>query len=189
MRENRYSIYLPKTVADLKEFQKLGEIEGKILEEERIAKDTLVRNQWIATANRSGLLRMANMMKLFVAEDMETEALRQEVLSRWNNHGPYTWFHLSDWLDGCCGKDMYWLKCLHGEYRLQLTLGLQIKEKKEFLEAYLRKIIPANLILEIKLNTNTHRRLKPLTHGNIKQMKWTYGQIPYEDLTIYQNQG
>lgn len=184
--ENRYSIYLPDTVKELQEFQKLGQIEGLILEEEAAARDTVVNNQWILTAEKSGLLRQAKMMGFLGAETMETEELREEILYRWNSRSPYTTFHLQDWLDGCCGEGTYRVNLEREKYRLQLVLELSVKEKRDFLEKHLRKIVPANLILDVDLNVNTYGDLEVLTYGQIMEMGWTYGQIPYEDLTPYQ---
>lgn len=186
MTDNRYSKYLPEMIREYQAFQKLGELESVILEEEAAEKDALVRNQWILTAERKGLLRLAGMMKLSDAERMETEALREEILFRWNSRSPYTYFHLLDWLDGCCGQENYTIDLIKEEYLLKIVLELRIKGKKEFLEKHLRRIIPANLILRIFLHTNTHGKLKALTHGRMNQLGWTYGQIPFEDLTQYQ---
>ncbi len=186
MMENRYFYYLPNTVRELQEFQKLGEIEGTVLEEEKTAKETVVNNQWILTAERNGLLRLARMMRLLGAEGMETETLRAEVFFRWNSRSPYTLFHLEDWLDGCLGVGGYTVKVQQEEYLLQLVLGLRVKGKKAFLEKHLRKIIPANLMLEVRLNANTHGKLKVMTHGQMKENGWKWGQIGFEDLSAYE---
>ena len=123
MTENRYEKHCPCTVSELREFRKLGEIEGTILEEAAAAKETLERNQWILTAEKSGLLRLAGMMGFFGAEQMETEELREEILSRWCSRSPYTYFHLQDWLDGCgCGK----LYRYSGKGKLQTAAGTGI---------------------------------------------------------------
>ena len=186
MTENRYLYYLPNTVRELREFQKLAEVEGKILQEEAEAKEKLVQNQWILTAERSGLLRLAKMMALYGAEGMETEILRAEILSRWSSRSPYTEFHLQDWLDECLGANGYVMKIMQERYLLQVVLGLHVKDRKEFLERNLRKIIPANLLLEVKLNGNTHNRLKKMTHGQMKALGWKWGQIVLEDLSAYE---
>ena len=183
--ENRYNNYLPDTVRELQEFQKLGEIEGAILEETAEAKDELVDNQWILTARRSGLLRLAKMMGFLGAEKMETEELREELLYRWNSRSPYTYFHLQDWLNGCLGEGKYRVNLEQEKYRLQLVLELSVKEKQNFLEKHLRKIVPANLILDVDLNVNTYGDLEVMTYGQMMELGWTYGQIPYEDLTPY----
>lgn len=184
--ENRYLDYLPDTVNQLQEFQKLGQIEGVFLEEAENAKCMLEDNQWIETARRNGLLRIAKMMKLSGAESMDDERLREEIRNRWNSHGPYTWFHLQDWLDSCLGEGNYLTELEEENYLLRLILELRVKEKKGFLEEYLRKILPANLMLYVLLKVNTHGDLQMMTHGQMKTMGWTYGQIPYEDLTVYQ---
>ena len=180
MTENRYGKYCPSTVSELQEFQKLGEIEGAILEEEAAAKETLERNQWILTAERDGLLRLTAMMGFFGAEQMETEDLREELLSRWCSRSPYTYFHLQDWLDGCVGAENYTGTLERESYRLGLGLELCVKEKREFLQKHLRKIIPANLVLQVNLNVNTHGKLHRLRHGEMQKM--TYGGIPFEVL-------
>ncbi len=189
MRENRYGRYLPDTVGELREFQKLAEIEGEILEEEAAAKEALVKNQWILTAERHGLLRLAKIMGFLGAETLETEALRREILYRWNSRSPYTWFHLLDWLDGCCGETEYTATLERETYFLHVILELSIKEKKGFLQKQLRKMIPANLTLQVDLNTNTHGKVGRMTHGQMKKLGWKYGEIPFEDLTPYQKEG
>lgn len=182
MTENRYEKYCPSTVRELREFQKLGEIEGGILAEEATAKETLERNQWILTAERDGLLRLAGMMSFFGAERMETEQLREEVLSRWCSRSPYTYFHLRDWLDGCLGAENYAGTLERESYRLRLVLELCVKEKQGFLQKHLRKMIPANLILQVDLNVNTHGKLHRLRHGEMRERRLTYGGIPFEVL-------
>lgn len=185
MSTERYMQYLPDTVNELQEFQKLAAMESSVLEEEAAAVKTLVNNQWILTAERSGLLRLAKIMGFLGAETMETEVLREEVLYRWNSRSPYTYFHLQDWLDGCLGGGNYLTELQREEYFLHLVLELRVKEKKAFLEKHLRKMIPANMILQVDLNTNTHGKLKVMTHGQMKTLGWKHGDIPFEDLTPY----
>ena len=182
MTENRYEKHCPCTVSELREFRKLGEIEGAILEEAAAAKETLERNQWILTAEKSGLLRLAGMMGFFGAEQIETEELREEILSRWCSRSPYTYFHLQDWLDGCVGAGNYTGTLERESYRLRLVLELCVKEKREFLQKHLRKIIPANLVLQVNLNVNTHGKLHRMRHGEMKEKGLTYGGIPFEIL-------
>lgn len=184
--ENRYEQYLSEMVKELQEFQKLGRIEGRLLEEAAEKKETLVKNQWILTAERSGLLRMAKMMGLLGAEGMETEKLREEILYRWNSRSPYTYFNLQDWLDGCLGEGNYLLELEKERYFLRLVLELRVKEKREFLQKHLRKIIPANLKVEVALDTNTYGVLHQMTHGKMKELGWRHGEIPFEDLTRYE---
>ena len=183
--ENRYTYYLPDIVKELQEFQKLAEIEGDILTEMADRKNEVAENQWILTARRSGLLRLAKMMGFSGAESMETEQLRGEILYQWNSRSPYTYFHLLDWLDACLGEGNYSADLQGEQYRMELVLNLKVKDKKEFLQKHLRNILPANLVLQVKLNANTHEKVGKMTHGQMKELDWTYSQIQLEDLTDY----
>lgn len=182
MTENRYSKYLPQQEQEWREFQQLAKVEGQMLEEEAEAKLELEENQWLLSARRSGLLRTAGIMGFLGAERLETESLRKELLTRWNNQSPYTYFHLLDWLDGCLGTESYTLHLEQEQYTLRLLLELWVKEKKDFLQSHLRKILPANLLLEVRLKTNTYGDVGRLTHGALQKKGLTYGQIPTEDL-------
>ena len=122
------------------------------------------------------------MIGFFGAEQMETEELREEILSRWCSRSPYTYFHLQDWLDGCVGAGNYTGTLERESYRLRLVLELCVKEKREFLQKHLRKIIPANLVLQVNLNVNTHGKLHRMRHGEMKEKGLTYGGIPFEIL-------
>ena len=51
------------------------------------------------------------------------------------------------------------------------------------MQKHLRKIIPANLVLQVKLNVNTHGKLHRMRHGEMKGKGLTYGEIPFEILT------
>lgn len=185
---SRYSRHLPEGIAELKEFQTLGRIEGAVLEEEAAAKEEMVRNQWIVTADRTGLLRYAAMMGL-EGRGKETETLRGEVLFRWNFRSPYPFFYLLDWLDGFCGADGYTAELFREEYRLEIWLELRNKGEQGFLEEYLRRVIPANIVLAVRLNRNTHGKLKPFTHRRMKGLGWKYGGISYEDLSGLEEAG
>ena len=184
--ENRYEKHLPDTVKELQEFRKLGEREGVFLAEMATEKEALEKNQWILTAERSGLLRLAAMMGFFGAEAIETENLREEILYRWSSRSPYTEFHLMDWLDGCLGNEAYRLDIDRDRYLMKLILELRVKEKQDFLKKHLRKIIPANLLLEVSLNKNTYGDLTGMTYGQLMELGWSYGQIPFEELIHYQ---
>ena len=179
MTAQRYLRYLPDFVAEYAEFQKLGEIEGEILEEEAKAKQEMEQDQWILTATRKGLLRRAVMMGLFVSETEDTETLRERVLSYWNSRRPYTFFMMQEWLDTFCGAGNYQAKLDHGAYRLTIALDLKEKQKKEQILSYWKTLIPANLVFEVLLNTNTHGKVGALTHGELKESGsvWIYESI------------
>lgn len=189
MTENRYARHCPSVVRELAEFQRLSEVEGPILAEAAEAKERLERNQWILTAEREGLLRWARMMGFLGAEGLETEDLRREVLSRWCSRSPYTYFHLEDWLNDCLGEENYKSILERERCFLRVVLELCVKEKRAFLQKHLRKILPANLLLQVDLHVNTHGTLCRLRHRELRERGLTYGEIPLENLTESERKG
>lgn len=185
MTAQRYLRYLPDFAAEYAEFLKLGEIEGEVLEEEAKAKQEMEQDQWILTSSRKGLLRRAAMMGLFVSETEDTEVLRERVLSYWNSRRPYTFFMMQEWLDTFCGAENYQAKLDYGAYRLTIVLELGQKEKQEQILSYWKALIPANLVFEVLLNTNTYGKVGALLHKELKEGGWTYGEIPFADLSEY----
>lgn len=184
--ENRYEKYVPSMLLEYAQFRKLAELEGDILEEEAQAKMETEQSQWILTSGREGLLRRAAFMGLWAEPEEETEALRERVMFYWNSQMPYTYFMVLDWLDGYCGKERYRAELVNEEYRLRIVLSLAVKEKRQAVYEWLRYRIPANIVLEVLLDINPHRKVGWLTHGQLKQLGWTYGQISYEDLSAYE---
>ena len=192
MTAQRYLRYLPDFLAEYAEFQKLGEIEGEILEEEAKAKQEMEQDQWILTATRKGLLRRAVMMGLFVSETEDTETLRERVLSYWNSRRPYTFFMMQEWLDTYITeperaeralKELE--KAFNMAYMLNKNRIVAEKEQCYNTKKQGQMSIPANLVFEVLFNTNTHGKVGALTHGELKESGWTYGEIPFADLSGY----
>ncbi|MBM6828772.1 hypothetical protein H9X85_03890 [Anaerotignum lactatifermentans] len=184
--ENRYEKYVPPMLLEYAQFRKLAELEGGILEEEAQAKAETEQSQWILTSCREGLLRRAAFMGLRVEPEEEIEKMRERVLSYWSSRTPYTYFMVLDWLDGYCGETGYQAEIRYDQYLLKIVLRLAEKEKRAAVYEWLRSRIPANIVLEVLLDVNPHRKVGWLTHGQLKQSGWTYGQIPYEDLAAYE---
>ena len=54
------------------------------------------------------------------------------------------------------------------EYRLRILLELTIKKLFDEVEKTVKRMIPANLILEVELRYNQHLQLKAFTHEYLK---------------------
>lgn len=178
----RYSKYIPAILSDFEQFQKLDEVESPVLEEEAGEKERVEQNQWILTSQRDGLLRRVGFMGLPLLAGEGTEALRERVLSYWNRRSPYVYFMVCDWLDSFCGTDGYFSEMRYAEYTLYILLSLREKEKKDTIFEWLRYMIPANILLDLQLDFNTHGKLRKLRHGELKQKRLSHKSIKEVDL-------
>lgn len=180
-----YSKYLPPFVKETREFQILAKVESEILQEEREAKQNLENDQWIATATERGLKRRGNLLNIVREETENLEDFRQRILFLWNHHKPYTYFHLLDWLEGLCEKENVTVQMQYSLYCLHIELRLIKKHLQEEIEKTVRKMIPANILLEVTLRYNLYGELKPYTHGFMKKKNFRYIDLRKEDVRYW----
>ncbi len=179
-----YEKYLPFVVKQEEAFQKLAQVEGTVLEEERLAKEALEQDQWIQTATKQGLAKRAKFMGLPVDENEDLEQTRRRILFQWNKHRPFTFATLIEWLNGLCGNENYTAKMFYGEYRLSILLKLRRKNLQKEIADTLRKMIPANLLIEVLLNYNKYGQFKTKTYGAWKATGYTYNEMQTEELSL-----
>ena len=58
------------------------------------------------------------------------------------------------------------------EYRLVILLELTVKKLFDEVEQSVKRMIPANLILDVRLRYNTWGQVKVLTWGDLKNRTW-----------------
>lgn len=184
--KQRYEKYLPPFVKETREFQILSEIEGDILEEEKQAKEILEADQWIITATERGLNRRAKLLNIVREQNEGLEDFRQRVLFLWNHHRPYTYFHLLDWLEGICEKDNVIVDMQYDNYYLHIQIRMIKKQLQDEIRKTVRKMIPANITLDVALRYNLYGEVKPYTHGDLKQKKFRYIDIREEDVRYWE---
>ncbi len=174
--KQRFEKHLPHFLTEYAEFSALAEIEGEILEQEAAGVKALDANQWIETANRSGLLRRANMLGI-QAEEEETEALRERIFYLWRSRSPYTYYSILEWLQESCGQTQVDMIVEPSHYRVTVKLEIPVQKMKEDLEKKLRGMIPANMLLYIGIQWNSHAKLNAYTHGSFTERGFTYGEM------------
>ena len=180
-----YEKYLPPFVRDTREFQILSNIEGDILQEEKQAKQNLESDQWIITATERGLNRRAKLLNIVREQYESLEDFRQRILFLWNHHSPYTYFHLLDWLEGICEKENVNVDMQYNEYHLHIEIRLIKKQLQDEIRKTVRKMIPANILLDVTMRYNLYGEFKPSTNGDIKQKQFRYIDLREDDVRYW----
>lgn len=140
------SYWIPK-IQDVDEFQKLAsaeqpEIDLFIHKVKQFPKEIIVN-----TATNVGLSRYESMLGL---HKMATTSLRRShILQNLNNSLPFTMLYLRNLLDSVIGAGDYWL--LVEKYHLELGVIATKEELLEMLRDDLRKKIPANMGVSVKV--------------------------------------
>ena len=159
----------PPIMQELKEFQKIAEIEEAFFERLKQEIENIVDDQFIQTATEKGIARRERMLKISPFADDTLETRRFRVQGVWNDKLPYTYRVLLERLDSLCGPDGYVMELNAGEYSLNIKIELTRKRMFDEVVKISRQMVPANIVVTVELRYNQHMTLVNFTHNQLAQ--------------------
>ena len=78
-----------------------------------------------------------------------------------------------------CGDD-YTCELINNEYKLVVRLALSVRKQYNEVDSLLRKVVPANLIIDLSLLWNQYLILEPFTHEELEE--YLHSELREEDL-------
>jgi hypothetical protein len=168
----------PPIMQELKEFQKIAEIEDVFIEKLWQEIENIVDDQFIQTATEKGIARREKMLNVSPFADDTLETRRFRVQGVWNDKLPYTYRVLLERLDSLCGPDGYVIELDAGQYSLNIKIELTKKRMFDEVVRITRQMVPANLVITVELRYNQHLTLANYTHEQLSQ--YTHYQLRNE---------
>lgn len=168
----------PPIMQELKEFQKIAEIEDSLFEQLKQEIEGIVNDQFISTATEKGVARRERMLKISPFADDTLETRRFRVQGVWNDKLPYTYRVLLERLDSLCGPDGYVIELNAGEYSLNIKIELTRERMFDEIVKISRQMVPANIFVTVELRYNQHFTFANFTHGQLRQ--YTHYQMRNE---------
>jgi len=159
----------PPIMRELKEFQKIAEIEESLFEQLEQEIEDLVNDQFIQTATEKGIARREKMLKVVPFADDTLETRRFRVQGLWSDKLPYTYRVLLERLDNLCGPDSYAIEFNAGEYNLNIKIELTRKRMFDEVARITRQMAPANIVVTVELRYNQHLAIANFTHEQLRQ--------------------
>ena len=159
----------PPIMQELKEFQKIAEIEEAFFELLKQEIQNIVDDQFIQAATEKGIARRERMLKVAPFADDTLETRRFRVQGVWNDKLPYTYRVLLERLDSLCGPDGYVMELNAGEYSLNIKIELTRRRMFDEVVRITRQMVPANIVITVELRYNQHLTLANFTHGQLGQ--------------------
>ena len=159
----------PPIMQELREFQKISEIEDSLFEQLKQEIEGIVNDQFILTATENGVARRERMLKISPFADDTLETRRFRVQGVWNDKLPYTYRVLLERLDSLCGPDGYVMELNAGEYSLNIKIELTRERMFDEVVRITRQMVPANIVITVELRYNQHLTLANFTHGQLGQ--------------------
>ena len=172
LKEVDISVYLPEAVKHYREIVGITEAENPELTMLWTSADSVFLDQFIETLTDNGCKRWEKILDIKPRDTDTLQVRRFRIKARINEDLPYTWRALEKVLDTMCGKGAYAMTLYNEEYRLVILLELTVKKLFDEVEQSVKRMIPANLILDVRLRYNTWGQVKVLTWGDLKNRTW-----------------
>ena len=181
MRDINLLGYLPDVVQSYTEFEQIANAENPEIEAVWIESENAFADQFISTSTLKGIIRRENMLKITPKASHTLEDRRFAVLTRWNERIPYTYRVLKDLLSQLCGVDGYVLSVDILLYEVSILVELRSKNQADAVAEMADRIIPENMIINVRIRYNQHEKLGNYTHGQLSP--FTHSHIRNEVLT------
>lgn len=169
------SEYLPQVLKELEEIKALNLVENPILIQEWMFAENQLNNQFVETANETGIQRYERMLKLNYSDSDTLETRRFRIISRFQEQAPYTWRVLHKILTSLLGEGGYRLERNVATKTLNVKIDLTVSSQFNILVDTLERIVPANMIINVELLYNSHQDLSAFTHAELSA--YTHQQL------------
>lgn len=180
MRDINLLGYLPEVIKRNKEFEQIMEAENPEVEAVWIESDNALADQFISTSTIKGIKRREKMLRITPKASHTLEDRRFAVQARWNERIPYTYKVLKELLSQLCGVDGYVLSVDILLHEVSILVELKSKNQVDAVSEMADRIVPENMIINVRIRFNQHSTLSQLTHGQMKV--FTHNQLRNEVL-------
>ena len=174
--------YLPPVIRNVREYKAIMN-NGEQAEISALwdAVDAAFNDQFVSSATVNGVERWEKILDIKPRGTDSLNARKFRILSRLNEQLPYTLPVLKNMLQSLCGEDGYSVEVENDLYTLKVKIALVAKSNFDDVDVLLRRVVPANMIIELELKYNTWGIIKEFTWGFLKTKTWK--EIKNEVLT------
>ena len=173
--------YLPSVMMELLEFQALASTENPEITSLWSAIDDIINDQFVNDATENGVKRWESMLEISPKGSDSLDVRKFRIISRLNEELPYSYRKLEQQLRTLCGDAGYSLLLQGNTYTLTVRVDLSAKGKYDEVDALLRRVVPANIVIDLSLLYNQHKALAHFTHGHLRG--YTHKQLRNEVIT------
>lgn len=167
--------YLPDIIHQIREYQ---EIEKKYDHNIVTAISQLNRieqNRFLDGLDEYGCERNEQILGIIPDPSDTLEGRRRRIRGYYASNKPYTIKKLREVLGAMCGENGYILTVDTENYIVKVAIKLESRRLVDNADELVRRMVPANLIVDVYLLYNQNISFKKYTHGELK--KYTHYQL------------
>ena len=172
--------YWPLVTKKILEFEKIADAENPEINNLWAAHKDVLDNQFIKTLTEEGCKRWENILNIVPMGTDTLDDRRFRILARINADLPFTFRQLENMLYALCGDD-YTCELINNDYKLVVRLALGVRRQYDEVSSLLKKVVPANLLIDLDLLWNQYLILEPFTHEDLEP--YTHEELREENLT------
>ena len=171
MYERKLINYLPHILRDVREYKAiLNDGEEAEIVSLWTSLDDALKDQFIQDATEYGIKRWERLLGIVPKATSTLDERRFSVLTKVNEQLPFTITSLKEQLKALCGDDNYSVELDSGKYTLKVEIALEVESKYKDVEVLLKRIVPANMIIDLSLKYNKHNLVAALTHTALSNL-------------------
>lgn len=162
MRKRKIDLnsYLPQVVGDAREVKEMNRVEDIELEEVWDHTEKLFYNRWILTADEDGLERYEKLLGIKPTGDIFER--RREAWYEWNRYVIYTDRSVRKLMSLLLSEDGFEMDIFYNRYVVRFVVYVdEYVADLRMIYRKLRTIIPANMGIEIGVQTNDTLNIEP----------------------------
>ena len=170
MRKNLFD-YLPPVLQNVLEFRWLMTAEQERMDHFQTRVDAVFDNQFIDTAREEGIERYESILGLYPKTTDTLQERRMRIKARMLETLPFTIRRLEALLESLCGSERgrdWECELFHNEYYIHIGVGIRGKNSEDEVMQMLRRVLPANLMMDLYIIYNRHKYLRPYTHRQLE---------------------
>ncbi|MDE7202409.1 MAG: YmfQ family protein [Lachnospiraceae bacterium] len=142
--------YLPPAVARFLEIKTVLKAEEPEFVLAWNTADKVLKNEFIATADKDGIERFEKMLHILPDADDTLEIRRARVQSKWFIALPYTWRMFMQKIIEICGPDYPAFAALRESYLIYLEAGFGLQWQADSLVDILERMLPCSMGISIR---------------------------------------
>ena len=169
--------YLPELLQPIQDFQGLNDAYKAELKDLYEACAALFDDQFISTASETILAKWENHLGILPNATDTLDERRFRILAKLNDTPPYTERYLKNKLVELCSDGEFELEIDIPNYTVRVGVTVNSLANTDTIYAWLRELLPANLLLSVYQLMARHYELTKYTHEELAQ--YTHDQIKY----------
>lgn len=177
MYERKLIDYLPPFLQNVREYESImndGEEPEIVLAWKEI--ENAMKDQFINDATENGVQKWEELLGIVPKSTLTLDERKFTILSRVNESLPFTITTLKERLQSLCGENNF--SVVVDGFSVIVRVALAAKNNLKDVDALLKRIVPANMVVDLSIKYNPHENLKNYTHEELHA--YTHEQLRNE---------